>query len=130
MSITVVMLCFILAACSNTAFQNTFETDANEEPVVEYYENSTVPKIDSVLEDVAKMDTTTEYNVYGPYNSSEEATEVIEQYASILTDTYGFNSLNYTFAYKLSDGQNSVTCINGTYDGYYTIGVIIDEAEN
>jgi len=128
MSITIIMMCFMMVACSASTSKKS--EDAEEKVVVEYYENSTVPKIDSVLKNVTKMEATTEYDLYGPYSTQEEAVETIEEYVSVLTEEYGFHSLDYTVAHKLSNGKNTVMCINGTHDGGYAIGVIIGEGES
>ena len=108
------------AAPEPTAAEETTEA----EDAVVYYKGTNIPTLDSVLgENVLRNE-----NVYsyGPYDTEEEAGNVIRLYAAALL-ALDFTENETAVGYELTDGKDTVAVFGGSYDDKLAVAVMVEE---
>lgn len=129
-----ILLCLLigLVSCAGTRDEEYAyaigDDNANSENVqekkIEYYPNSKVPKLDSLL-DENEIVGKTEYPIYGPYKTESEGAAVIIAYVALLESEYGFEITNDTVGYTLSNGSDEVVIVGGNVDSSFAVAVVV-----
>ena len=115
----------VFSGCSATYQDNVDVNDNIQEKTVEYYPNSSVPKLDSLL-DESEIIGKTEYPLYGPYTSTGEAKMVMTSYVAELKTNYGFTVTDESVGYTLSNGKDEVVIMGGNTEGKFAVAVVVN----
>lgn len=126
-TVTIIML-IAFCGCADI-HQNSYDNDTDientQEKTVEYYPNSSVPKLDSVL-DENEIIGKTEYPLYGPYETASEGMLVIQSYVAVLETNYGFDVTDDSVGYTLSNGSDKVVVMGGNTQGKFAVAVVVN----
>lgn len=118
------MLVVTCSACSATANNATIE-EKEETAKIEYYSNSSVPTLESVL-DENLLEPRDGYYLYGTYDTEEEAKTVMDLYVSALVTAHGFERNDTSVGYELTNGTDTVKIFGGNKDDKLAICVMIN----
>ena len=120
----ILCLVFIVTCSACSSSSNTVDEEV-ETPKIEYYPDSTVPTLDSLLDEPLIQGGNGLGYVYGPYDSESEAKSIMREYANALVSEYGFEITEDTYYYGLTDGTHEVMVILGTKNGKDAVGVSV-----
>lgn len=123
--ILVFVVLLTCCACSSTKLKdnNSEETEALQ---IEYYSNTNVPTLDSVL-DENQIDGNDSNHLYGPYSTKEEGLAVMSLYVAALVETHGFERLQSSVGFKLTNGADNVEIFGGNYGDQFAIMVLVNQ---
>lgn len=99
--------------------------DNSNVKTIEYYPDSEIPKLDSLI-DANEITGRTEYPLYGPYETPQEASSAMKSYVSKLETDYGFTVTDDSVGYTLSNGTDEITIMGGNIDGKFAIGILVN----
>ena len=123
-----ILTLFVFCSCTASYYnddENKTNTGNIQEKTVEYYPNSSVPKLDSLL-DESEIIGKTEYPLYGPYETANEGMSVIQSYVAVLETNYGFAVTDDSVGYTLSNGSDEVVVMGGNTEGKFAVAVVVN----
>lgn len=128
--LSILLVVIIVATCSacSVSYSNSDDTtveEKEEQPKIEYYPNTNVPTLDSLLDEPQLSGSDGRY-LYGPYDTESEGIVVMESYVSTLVTAHGFIREDTSIGFELTDGTNTITIIGGNYSEKLAICVMID----